>query len=117
MSSSPTKISSSSNDNNDEDDTTNESDLLLQQAQRLRGEIQEFEQQKESEVRKQEEEIKQMETEQTEKRKLYSSEIPILKSDGKEVLERVDFRPMLQEGKSAFSYIYTYVFVTYFCLW
>mmetsp|Transcript_14752 Transcript_14752/g.21654 ORF Transcript_14752/g.21654 Transcript_14752/m.21654 type:complete len:269 (-) Transcript_14752:479-1285(-) len=73
---------------------------LRELAARLRGEVSEFEQSKANAEKAVQAEQSKAQQEIVAKRKRYSAEVPILKSDGSTVLERVDFPPRLGNGKS-----------------
>lgn len=70
-----------------------ESERLRQAAEKLRREIAEFQQQKET-AKQKEERVQQALLEQQEQKKLrFSAVLPIAKPDGSEVVERIYFRP------------------------
>jgi hypothetical protein len=86
--------SSSSSSSSGED----EARRLQEEAERIRAEIASFEQQKEEIARKEECKQQQIKSERQNKRMQYSAEVPILKSDGSTVVERVDFPPRIEDG-------------------
>jgi len=99
-----TKLFASSLNNDDDDDdddenaaaaTTTTTRMLQEKAAALRREVIEFEESKRIEQNKIEEEKEEIRTTQKELRDRYSVEIPILKGDGLEVMERCDFPPLL----------------------
>lgn len=78
----------------------NSADNLLKQAEKLRKEVSQFEQKKEKEAKEiRREEAKVAQEKQNEYMR-YSAEVPILKGDGSEVMERVQFLPRLKGNKS-----------------
>jgi len=81
-------------------DVEEEARMLRELASQLRGEVSEFQQAKD-EVAAAEQEAKNKAIEQEQHIRLqYSAEVPILKSDGTTVMERVDFPPRIPGGKS-----------------
>ncbi len=93
-SSKTTLLSSSNNDNN------NIAENLRKQAEKLRKEVKQFEQKKEKEaedIQIQENKIKQ---EKQNEYMRYSAEVPILKGDGSEIMERVQFLPRMKGNRS-----------------
>ena len=73
---------------------------LREQAEKLRLEVSQLEGEKEKVKQVEEEQRNQVIAEKKEKRLRYSAEIPILKGDGNEVVERVDFPPIIKNNKS-----------------
>ena len=85
-------------------DVEEEARRLRELASQLRGEVSEFQQAKD-EVAAAEQEAKNKATEQKQHIRLqYSAEVPILKSDGKTVMERVDFPPTIPGGECLFAH-------------
>jgi len=74
-------------------------DELKKEADRIRQEIAEFEQEKEQVVINEEKKRQKIKEEKEEVRSRYAVEVPILKGDGQTVMERVDFPPRLSGGK------------------
>ena len=73
---------------------------LREQAEKLRLEVSQLEGEKEKVKQVEEEQRNQVNAEKKEKRLRYSAEIPILKGDGNEVVERVDFPPIIKNNQS-----------------
>ena len=77
-----------------------EAQKLKEQAEKLRQEISAFQQEKvdaEEEIKSEQRKVVE---EKKETRKRYSAEVPILKGDGAEVVEQIDFPPRISGGKS-----------------
>ena len=90
----PTIISSTKNNED------NSADNLLKQAEELRKEVSQFEQKKEKEAAEIRSEEAKVAKEKQNEYMRYSAEVPILKGDGSEVMERVQFLPRLKGNKS-----------------
>lgn len=73
---------------------------LRQQAEKIRNEVASFDQAKQAIVDAEEQKRERKLIEKKNKRLRYSAEVPILKGNGQEVLERVDFSPRLAVGES-----------------
>ena len=81
---------------NDGDNSTTDRDRLLEKAEKLRREVNSLEKEKEKE-KKEAQRIKKEKESQSQKEYIrYSAEVPILKGDGSEVMERVQFLPRLK---------------------
>ncbi len=87
-----TRLSLAKNDNGDSNNPEN----LLKQVQKLRDEVNQFEQAKEDEAKKVQREREQVEQQKQSDYMRFSAEVPILKGDGSEVMERVQFLPRLK---------------------
>jgi hypothetical protein len=72
---------------------------MKKEAERIRAEVASFEKQKKDVLRKEERRQEQIKSEKLEQRMRYSTEVPILKSDGSTAVERVDFPPRIKDGK------------------
>mmetsp|Transcript_33108 Transcript_33108/g.38553 ORF Transcript_33108/g.38553 Transcript_33108/m.38553 type:complete len:251 (+) Transcript_33108:108-860(+) len=86
------------------DDTNNANvntgaENFLEKARRLREEVEEIESQKKEESYKKQLIQEKDERQEREEYLRYSAEVPILKSDGEEVMERVQFMPRLKKGE------------------
>lgn len=73
---------------------------LQEQAERLRADVAAFEEEKQSVARKEEQKQREVLSQKAKVRQRYSAEVPILKGDGSEVVERVDFPPLVKDGGS-----------------
>lgn len=73
---------------------------LLKKAEKLRSEVNKIEQEKAKEREESRVIQQKLETENRNQYLRYSAEVPILKSDGSEVMERVQFLPRLKGKKS-----------------
>jgi hypothetical protein len=75
-------------------------DSLMQQAEKLRNEVNSFESEREEEKQKIRLVKEDAEREKQNEFMRYSAEVPILKGDGSEVMERVQFPPRFKGKKS-----------------
>ncbi len=78
----------------------NKVENLLKQAEKLRKEVNIFEQKKENENEAARQIQRGIDQQKQSAYLRYSAEVPILKSDGSEVMERVQFMPRLKGNKS-----------------
>lgn len=85
---------------NSANDAEAEASRLREEAERIRKDISNFEQGKEDALRAEKEVQRQLQAEKNEVRMRYSAEVPILKSSGQTMLERVDFPPRFAKGTS-----------------
>ena len=72
---------------------------LKEEAQKIRSEINAFEQKKKDVVEKELKEVEQMKQEKQTIRDRYAVNVPILKGNGETVMEKVDFPPRFSGGK------------------
>jgi hypothetical protein len=82
----------------------NNAEELRKQAQKLRQEVNQFEQTKKDENQKVIKQNKKIQQQKQDEYMQYSAEVPILKGDGTEVMERVQFLPRFkaeEEGSSS----------------
>jgi hypothetical protein len=80
-----------------------EARLLLEQARRLKKEVQEMEDVKKAQAQQEQKQRLLEQNSQLQQRLRYSAEVPILKGDGSTVTERVDFRPRMNNDNTKIS--------------
>ena len=79
----------------------NNAEKLLKQAEKLRQEVSQFQKKKDAEVQEIQRERQKVEKEKESEYLRYSVEVPILKGDGAEYMERVQFLPRLKGKKKS----------------
>ena len=98
-----TKLFNSDNAN----DQSIEAQKLLDEAKRLREEVKSFDKAKQDVVDAENLKKEKIVAEKKETRMRYSAEVPILKGNGIEEVERVDFPPLLSSKSDCSSFIYS----------
>lgn len=81
---------------NNGDNNTTDRDRLLEKAEKLRQEVNSLEKEKEKEKKETQRIQNETKAQQEKEYMRYSTEVPILKGDGSEVMERVQFMPRLK---------------------
>lgn len=72
---------------------------LKEGAERLRAEVASFEKEKKDMEREERRQQEELSSQKQQIRMRYSAEVPILKGDGSTVMERVDFPPLIKDGR------------------
>jgi len=75
---------------------SNDAENLLKQVQKLREEVNQFEQAKDDKLKEEQRARKEINKQKQDEYIRFSAEVPILKGDGSEVMERVQFLPRLK---------------------
>lgn len=79
-------------------------EALRQQAQKLKEEVRAFDEAKQEVINKEKRKREKVVAEKLERRLRYSAEVPILKGNGVEEVERVDFPPMVGGENESFIF-------------